>query len=134
MPEILGRATRVGYALQPAGPRFAPRVELPHTDREESGSFALGIQSATRFAWHHEVHRAYLSGLFAWRGRMREDSEEVFRNTLMFESTIWSLTEIWLFASGYVLALLDAGDTVVEVQARGLSGRRLGAAVTDQDF
>jgi hypothetical protein len=99
---------------------------FPHVDREHSGNFGEGIQSVTRFGVHREAHRVFRSGLFVWRRLISEDLEdERFHNTLIYESTIWSLTEIWLFASRYLSTLLERGNAVVQVAIRGLKGRKL---------
>jgi hypothetical protein len=107
---------------------------FPHVDRDHSSNIGNGIQSVTKFQWHHEAHRALLSGLFAWRGLLREESEEGYRGTLMFESTIWSFTEIWLFASRYLPALVEGGEAVVETRIQGLRGRKLVATLRGIDL
>ena len=99
---------------------------FPHVDRDQSLNFGEGIQSVTRWAVHHEAHRIYSSGFFIWRKLIREDFEdERFHNKLMYESTIWNFTEIWLFGSRYLSALLEAGNAVVEIAIHGLKGREL---------
>lgn len=99
---------------------------FPHVDREHSGNFADGVQSWTKFRYHHEAHRVFRSGLFLWRGLIREDFEATkFRNTLIYESTIWSFTEIWLFANRFLSSLLQGGNAVVDIAILGLEGRRL---------
>ncbi len=101
---------------------------FPHVDRERVGNFAEGIQSATTWEVHHEAHRAFVSGLFLWRGLVREDFESGFAKTLMYESTIWSFVEICLFASRFLSAILESGNVVVDAAIHGLAGRRLVAS------
>jgi hypothetical protein len=100
--------------------------DFPHTDREDASPFADGFQSVTHWAVHHEAYRLYLSGLFVWRKLHQEDFEDDrFHGTLMFESVIWTYTEIWTFASRLLGQLMESGDAVVKITLTGLSGRTL---------
>ena len=66
------------------------------------------------------------AGLFIWRKLYQEDREDNrFHNKLIYESTIWSFTEIWLFASRFLAALLRSGNVVVQISLDGLAGREL---------
>jgi hypothetical protein len=98
---------------------------FPHVERQGSGAFSDGIQSLTRFQYHHEAHRVYFSGLFVWKGLIREEYEKNLQGRLLYLSTIWSFTEIWLFASRFMSSLLEGGGVVVDIGISGLRGREL---------
>lgn len=100
--------------------------DFPHTDRDGAVNLTDGLQSVTRWAVHHEAYRIYFSGLFMWRKLHQEDYEDDrLHNKLMFESTIWSFTEIWLFASRFLAALLQSGNVVIQISLDGLAGREI---------
>ena len=100
--------------------------DFPHTDRDDGSFFADGIQSLTHWAVHHEAFRLHRSGMFIWRKLHQEDFEdERFQGTLIFESLIWTYTEIWTFASRLLGQLMESGDARVKITLTGLSGRLL---------
>lgn len=100
--------------------------DFPHVDREHVANLSDGIQSFTRWAVHHEAHRIFLSGSFVWRKLLQEDYEGPnYEKTLMYESTIWSYVETWLFASRFLSSVLESGNIVVEISIDGLEGRKL---------
>lgn len=99
--------------------------DFPHIDVADGANFEDGIQSVTHALRHNEAHRFYRSGLFAFRSRPHEDSEDRFIGTLSLVSAIYSMTEYFLFASRYASLLMDSGDVIVQVGVSGLSNRAL---------
>jgi hypothetical protein len=84
-----------------------------------------GIESTTDRGQYQERWRVKTSGFFAHRWRMREDGIRDRVGTLDFVNAIWSMTEVFIFASR-----LYGGDQTVDavtitLELDGLHNRRL---------
>jgi hypothetical protein len=86
-----------------------------------------GIESQTEWQEYVEQWRFLQSGFFAHRWRMREDGSSDRAGTLDFISSIWSMTEIWLFARSLFGSDDSVADLTVRVELDGLEGRRMTA-------
>ena len=99
--------------------------DFPHVDRDHNRAFEYGIESVTHWSRYHEAHRLYRSGLFAWRRQLAEDSAEQYKGAVSYLSSIYSLTEFFVFANRYASLVADSGDFVLRIGLTGLSGRVL---------
>ncbi|WP_280309022.1 AlbA family DNA-binding domain-containing protein [Nocardia abscessus] len=99
--------------------------DFPHVDRVYDQIFDDGIQSLTHWERFHEAHRVYRSGLFTWRSQPHEDIDDGTENSLSIVSSIYSITEFFIFSSRYASLMVDSGDIVMRVGIAGLNGRAL---------
>jgi hypothetical protein len=99
--------------------------DFPHVDKERDHAFQFGIESITHWARYHEAHRLYRSGLFAWRRQLGGDFAAEYANSLSYESSIYSLTEFFIFASRYASLVATKGAFVVRLGLSGLGGHSL---------
>jgi Putative DNA-binding domain len=95
---------------------------FPHTDREHSQTFEDGVESVTHWSRHNEASRFYRSGLFTWRHLLREDASHEYEGTISFVSSIYSLLEVFVFASRYAPLITDTGDFIVSVGMANIGG------------
>lgn len=98
---------------------------FPHTDRERNGAFEDGLESVTHWGHHHEANRFYTSGLFTWHKALREDGSENRRGTISYVSAIYSLLEMFVFASRYAPMVADTGDFIATVALENIGDRQL---------
>lgn len=98
---------------------------FPHTDREHNGAFEDGLESFTHWSVDQEANRFYTSGLFTWRKALREDGSKDRRGTISYVGAIYSLLEMFVFASRYVPMVADAGDFLVTVALENIGDRQL---------
>jgi hypothetical protein len=121
--------------------------DFPHVDHGGETTFDDGVQSVTKSWRYREAHRMHRSGLFVWRRRFSEDvMGETYKGhpTLPFVSSIFSVTEYFVFASRWIAGAAStasqaergtnpgtgadnavAGGWTVRVTVAGLTGRVL---------
>jgi hypothetical protein len=99
--------------------------DFPHIDRESDQVFEHGIQSVTHWYRYHECHRVYRSGLFTWRRQLKEDFSEQNAGTISYVSSIYSITEYFLFASRYAALIADSGNFIIHVGVTDLKNHAL---------
>lgn len=78
--------------------------DFPHRDRDTNSNFENGFQSFTELIHHLEAHRAYQSGLFAWRCSYWENRADFQGNNgrcLSFINVIYTITEFFIFLRRY---------------------------------
>ncbi len=98
---------------------------FPHTDREQNQPFEDGIESITHWSRHNEASRFYRSGLFTWRHLLREDASPEYDGAISFVSSIYSLLEVFVFASRYAPMIADTEEFVVSVGMANIGGYSL---------
>ena len=98
--------------------------DFPHLDARSDRTFNGGIQSVTRGRHHWEAHRFYKSGLFIWRRRFQEETEDGYEGRMMFLGNLYQFTE-WLVAASEYGTVLELPTVEIRVRAVGLSGREL---------
>ncbi len=110
--------------------------DFPHVDREYDRAFDRGIESVTHWARFHEAHRVYRSGLFTWRSKLHEDYSDQDVGSIDYESSIYTLTELFIFASRYAPLIAEASNFALRVGATGLGGRvlRSGPGVLREEY
>lgn len=99
--------------------------DFPHIDRENDQVFEHGIQSVTHWNRYHEFHRLYRSGLFIWRRQLTEDFSEQYAGSISYVSSIYSLTEYFVFASRYATLIADSGNFIIHLGVTGLKDHAL---------
>lgn len=95
---------------------------FPHTDREHNQPFEDGIESVTHWSRHNEASRFYRSGLFTWRHLLREDASPEYEGSISLVSSVYSLLEVFVFASRYAPMIADTGDFIVSVGIANIGG------------
>lgn len=104
---------------------------FPHTDESgNSSNFLKGRQSFTIWDRHTEGHRAYQSGLFAWKSVFWEDKEGHTHDgkpLLSFISAIWTITELLLFCKRYYEEIAPDSSLHLEIILSPTKGRQLAA-------
>ncbi len=103
---------------------------FPHINEREARNFAQGRQSFT--AWedrrYYEALRAYVSGLFFWRGTYWDDSP-IFGGSaarqLSWVSLIFQITEFFVFLSRYYARIAADATLSVTVRLTDTNGRIL---------
>lgn len=98
--------------------------DYPHLDKDLH--FTDGaIESETNWGQYHERWRLKTSGFFAHRWRMREDGIPERVGTLDFVNAIWSMTEVFIFASRLYGGDESVDSVTVTIDLDGLRNRRL---------
>ena len=101
---------------------------FPHTSLENSSNFTMGTQSYRTGNLHSEGYRAYLSGLFAWKGAFWEDKrglKDEGKLVLSFTDTIYFMTEVLLFCKRYYELIAPEDSIHLDVLLNGTRDRRL---------
>jgi hypothetical protein len=109
---------------------------FPHVDREHDGVFEGGIQSVTHWHQYQEAHRLYSSGLFTWRQQIKEDFTDRYSNSISYISSIYSITEYFIFASRLATLVAKGGDFIIRIGVTGLKGHvlRMDSDGFDEDY
>jgi len=98
--------------------------DYPHVD--DNTRFLDGaIENSTDWREYHERWRFTTSGFFAHRWRMREDGIQERVGTLDFINAIWSMTEVFVFASRLFGSDQTVDQLTVSLELDGLRDRRL---------
>jgi len=108
--------------------------DYPHVDGNEITRHKDFIQETVSWGTHHEVWRLYQSAQFMHAFAMMEDwlaeytrqyKDVVPGELLEVTSTLWTMTEIFLFCARLAEALQITGDVMLSYKLVGLGGRQL---------
>jgi hypothetical protein len=108
--------------------------DYPHWPKEALSRHQDGVEARTDWEEHKEVWKAFRSGQFIHYLALREDwlDENSFfagkipsGRVLGYESTIYTLTEIFLFAARWSAGLKLGPAVRMELMLTGLKNRRL---------
>ena len=103
--------------------------DFPFTDYQNSSNFSKGRQSYTIWDRFREGYRAYKSGLFIWKQAIWEDVEgyksEDHKPVLSYVSSIWLITEFFIFFKRYYDEIAPENDLYVKIILNRTKDRKL---------